>query len=206
MLRRSCRDYDGLYQECIQARDALIDTANKYRKKSNLPPIDGLTNHSWQEVDEGVHSTCSELEKIMAQDRRKATGSIGRLREAFRALCRHAGIGQTVLSLIPGDAFGFSTSLCAGFKVIFTAMQQTALYRDELLRALAEIPYLIKDSSELCSSLIFQDDSDLHQRRADLLTAVFQALRHILFWFVKNSFGKLHVIFLALSPEAAKLD
>ena len=144
-------------------------------------------------MDEAVQSACRDLEKLSAQDK-KLSGATGRVRQAFRALCRHAGIGQTVISLIPGDAFGFSSVLCASFKVIFSAMHQSTVYRDELFRALEELPSLLKDSSELCSSMLFKDDEELHRRRAALYAAVFKALRHILFWFLKSDFGKRHGI------------
>ena len=68
-------------------------------------------------------------------------------------------------------------------------MHQAAFYRDELFRALEELRSLLQDSSELCNSIIFEDNEDLHQRRAELYAAVFRALKHILLWFLKNSLG-----------------
>jgi hypothetical protein len=185
---------------CVEARDDLIETANKYRKKTNQPPIqiDAAAAHTWDEVDQGVQAACRDLERLAAQDKKKVPGGAGRVKQAFRLLCRHAGAGQTIISLIPEDAFGFSKALCAGFKVIFSAMQQAALYRDELMRALEELPALLKDASELCGSIIFKDNGDLHQRPAELYTAVFEALKHILLWFLKNTFGTCPQLLLPL--------
>jgi hypothetical protein len=151
--------------------------------------IDATTPHTWSELDEGVTAACHDLEKLAAQDNKKMTGLTGKMKQAFRSLCRHAGAGQTAVSLVPGDVFGFSSVFCAGFKAIFSAMHQTALYRDEMFRALEELPSLLEDSSELCCYMIFHNNEELHRRRADLYAAVFQALSHILLWFVKNTLG-----------------
>jgi hypothetical protein len=178
-----------LYKKCIPARDELLEAANKHRKKVKQPPIDATTTHNWVELDEGVAAACTVLEQLAAQDDKKLTGPIGRVKRAFRSLCRHAGVGQTLITLVPGDLFGLSSVLCAGFKAIFSAMHQTALYRDEIFKALEELPSLLQDSSELCGYVFLGNNEELHRRRADLCTAVFQALRHILLWFVKNSLG-----------------
>ncbi len=185
----AAQDHRELYERCIPARDELLDAANKYRKKAKQPLIDATTTHTWGELDEGVTAACGDLEKLTAEDNKKLTGPIGRVRQAFRSLCRHAGAGQTMISLVPGDLFGLSSVLCAGFKAIFSAMHQMALYRDEIFKALEELPSLLQDSSELCGYMFLENDEALHRRRADLCTAVFQALRHILLWFVKNSLG-----------------
>ncbi len=189
------RDYGELYQGCIQARDELIQTANKYRKKVGQPAISASTTHSWTELDEGVAAACCDLEKLAAQDAKRMPGLTGKMKQAFRSLCRHAGAGQTVISLIPGDAFGFSSALCGGFKVVFSALHQTALYREDVFRALEELPSLLQDSSELCGAIVFRENPELHRRRSELYSAVFQALKQILLWFVKNSFGRFALHF-----------
>ncbi|RYP71844.1 hypothetical protein DL771_004556 [Monosporascus sp. 5C6A] len=183
----AAQDRRELYEKCIQARDELLQAANKYRKKVKQPLIDATTPHTWSELDEGVTAVCRDVEKLAAQDNKKMTGLAGRVKQAFRSLCCHAGAAQTVLSFVPGDVFGFSSVMCAGVKVIFSAMQQTALYREVMFKALEEFPPLLQDASELCGFIILDNNEDLHRRRANLYTAIFQALRHILLWFVKNS-------------------
>lgn len=180
------RDYDEVYKGCVEARDSLIQTANKYRKKLNQPPLELAETHTWDEVDQSVQLACLE---ITAQDKKQATRATDRVRKAFRSLCRHAGVGQTVVSLLPGDALGLSNVICGGFKVIFSAMQQAAVYRETIFKALEELPVILEDASEISKTTVFKDSEKLHQRRAQLFIAIFGALRHILLWFVKNSLG-----------------
>ena len=64
------------------------------------------------QVAEPSYGSCVGNERLAPQDKKKVTGAAGRVKQAFRLLCRHAGAGQTVISLIPEDAFGLSKALC----------------------------------------------------------------------------------------------
>jgi hypothetical protein len=185
-----CSNFIELYQPCAEAREELIEITNKYRKKTNQPVIDKVEIEDWATVDMIVQTSCDDLDKLVERDK-NVSGVTGKLRNAFRSLCRHADAGERVISLIPRDALGVSSSVCSAFTLIFTAMNKAALYRGEIMRALEELPSVLADSSDLCEALVFGDDKELHSRRAALIAAILRALAHIMTWFVKNPFGKL---------------
>ena len=187
VLTAADHNYEALYEGCVRARNQLLHTANEYRRRVKQPLIDELTAHGWDELDQGVQEVCGAL---VAEDKRPASTSIGRVKKVFRSFCRHAGAGQTLISLLPGDMFGFSSVLCAGFKTVFSAMHQAALYREVIFRALEELPLVLEDSSDLRKLSTFGQDENLHRRCSVLFAAVFDTLRHILQWFVRNSFGR----------------
>ncbi|KAK3315819.1 hypothetical protein B0H66DRAFT_559782 [Apodospora peruviana] len=180
-------NHDEIYQHCFAARDNLMRMVNKYRQKLKLPAVDSTAAHSWTEVETEVSTACSALENLASRDK-DLSGSAGKLRRAFRGLCQHAGAGQTFVSLIPNDAFGFSSILCGSLKVIFTGLYQTAVYREEVYRALEDLPYILTDHAVHVNISLFNDDEELHRRTASLYVAVFKVLEHLLGWFVKNSF------------------
>jgi len=181
-------NYDAVYQSCVPARDSLLAMANKYRQKLKLPALSVDARHNWADLDVELQSACSAMEAVAARDK-DFSGSVGKLRRAFRMLCQQAGCGNTFVSLIPNDAFGFSSILCGGLTVIFTGLQQTALYRDEVYRTLEDLPYILTDHSTPLNLFVCGDDEDLHRRTALLYISVFKLLEHLLGWFVKNTFG-----------------
>lgn len=203
-LTNADKNYDELYEGCIRARNELLQTANEYRRRAKQAPIDEITTQNWNELDQGVQEACRDLQAREAEDRKPASTSVGRVKKAFRSFCRHAGAGQTLISLLPSDMFGFSSVLCAGFKTVFSAMHQAALYRDTIFRALEELPRVLEDSSELCKLNMFGQDENLHRRCSGLFAAVFDALRHILQWFVRNSFGRYIDFVLSDDAEVIK--
>ncbi|KAM7195319.1 hypothetical protein V8F20_007538 [Naviculisporaceae sp. PSN 640] len=187
------QNYAELYESCILARNQLIQTANEYRKKTKQPPIEledvTAIHDNWAELDQGVQAACRDLQDIAAREKKpQASTIIGKVGLAFRSLCRHANLGQTLFSLVPNDAFGISPVLFTGFRMVFSAMHETALYRDAMLKALEELPYVLEDSRDLSKSPVYVQDEGLHRRCSAVFAAVFDTLRQILLWFVKNSF------------------
>lgn len=181
--RRS--SYDDIYHTAFEARDELMVTVNKYRKKTKQPVIDIKTSHNWSEVDQSVQDACSGLETLAAKDR-DMSGSLGRVKRAFRSLCRNAGAGQTAATLIPNDSFGFTSVLCGSLKVVFTGLRTTGTYRQEVYRTLEDLPTRLKDLAADVKS--HDGDEEIHRRAADLYVATFKLLNHILHWFLKNNF------------------
>lgn len=178
-----------VYQECIPARDNLLATSNKYRQKLKLPPLTLTATHSWTEVERELQTACSSVEAAAGRDK-ELTGSVGKLRRAFRTLCQHASAGQTFVSLVPNDVFGFSSILCGGLKAIFTGLYQTALYREEVYRVLEDLPYILTDHSVPLNVSLYNNDEELHRRTAALYVSVYKLVEHLLNWFIRNTFGK----------------
>jgi hypothetical protein len=161
---------------------------NKYRQKLKLPALTVDAKHNWTDVDGELQTACAAMEVVAARDS-DFSGSVGKLRRAFRMLCQQAGCGNTFVSLIPNDAFGFSSMLCGGLKVIFTGLYQTALYREEVYRTLEDLPFILADHSTPPNLSVCGDDEELHRRTASMYVSVFKLLEHLLAWFVRNTFG-----------------
>lgn len=70
-----------------------MTTINKYRKKTKHPILDINTSHNWKEVEQSVQDACAGLESLATKDK-DMSGSLGRVKRAFRSLCRNAGAGQ----------------------------------------------------------------------------------------------------------------
>lgn len=181
------RPYDEIYRVAFLARDELLATANKYRKKMKQPMLNVDTSHDWMEVQESVQNACSGLEELAAKDK-DMSGSLGKLKRAFRGLCRNAGAGQSAASLIPNDSFGFTSVLCGSLKVVFTGLRTTGIYRQEVYRTLEDLPTQLKDLA--ANIQMYDQDEQLHQRAAALYVASFHLLNHILLWFLKNTWSE----------------
>ena len=178
-LTKVFSNYDEIYLPCVNARDDLVVTANKYRKKLKQPPLDIETKHSWTEVEESVTTACKELDKLATEDKNVSS----RIKRAFRGLCRHAGIGQTFTSMVPNDSF--NSVLCGGLKAIFAGLRQAGAYRQQVYKALEDLPYVLNDHASRIR--IYYFDEELHRLNALLFVAVFELLNHILLWFMRNS-------------------
>jgi hypothetical protein len=116
------------------------------------------------------------------------SGSLGRLKKAFRGLCQNAGVGQTCAVLIPNDSFGFTSVLCGGLKVVFTGLRATGLYRQEVYRTLEGLPTQLEDLAANVS--LYEQDEQVHVRAAALYVASFRLLNHILLWFLQKPWCK----------------
>ncbi|KAH7409801.1 hypothetical protein DE146DRAFT_604556 [Phaeosphaeria sp. MPI-PUGE-AT-0046c] len=178
------RSYNEVYLAAFEARDELMITVNKYRKKTKQPVLDLKTSHDWKDVELSVQDACTGLEALATKDK-DMSGSLGRVKRAFRSLCRNAGAGQTAATLIPNDSFGFTSVLCGSLKAVFTGLRTTGIYRQEVYRTLEDLPTRLKD---LAADVKSHDrDEEVHRRAADLYVATFKLLNHILHWFLKNN-------------------
>ncbi|PVI07508.1 hypothetical protein DM02DRAFT_512819 [Periconia macrospinosa] len=176
--------YDDIYKTTFEARDQLIKTSNKYREKLKQPLLDVNASHDWKEVEESVQLACTGLDKLAIKDK-DVSGSLGRLKRAYRSLCRNAGAGKTATSLIPNDSFGFGSVLCGGLMAVFTALETTGQYRGEVYNTLEELPQQLKDIAADVS--MYDQDEEIHRRAAALYVAAFKLLNHMLLWFMKSS-------------------
>jgi hypothetical protein len=120
-----------------------------------------------------------------------ARGFTGRLRKAYRALCRNTHSLSALVDQIPSD-FMLSPVLCGGLKVIFLAMEHTGYHRQAVYDAIEEVPLALKDNAAYLS--IFVDDEELHARMAAFYVALIRILQHILHWFLKNNFSAYYLV------------
>ncbi|KAI9659891.1 MAG: hypothetical protein M1821_001243 [Bathelium mastoideum] len=176
-------NYDDLYLPCLEARNDLLATAKKYNKKLKQPALDIDTSCGWDEVEQSVQSACQKIDELAAKDK-NFSGSCGKLKRAFRSLCRTAEAGENLLALIPNQTF--TSVLCGGLKIIFSGLRETGAYREEVYKALEDLPYILTDHAAHVK--IYDQDEQVHGRLALLYAAVFKLLNHILLWFLKSSF------------------
>jgi hypothetical protein len=118
------------------------------------------------------------------------TGIKGKMKKAFRSLCKNAGAGKIFTSLIPDDMGG--SVLCGGLNVVFTALQQTGFHREAVYKALERLPRILNDHVEYVE--LASEDAEIHRRTAKLYTEVLLTLDHILRWFMMDAFGKLPLL------------
>ncbi|KAK3317645.1 hypothetical protein B0T19DRAFT_295381 [Cercophora scortea] len=162
----------------------LINTANKYLAKTKQSPIDIDLGHDWTTVQLSMERACQTLDKAAALDK-DVTGFTGKLKKGFNTLCQNAGAGKLFTALIPNDLM-FSSALCGGLNVIFTALEQTGFHREAVYKALERLPAILSNHDGY--TLIAADDAELHRRTAKLYAEVCLTLNHILNWFMMNSF------------------
>lgn len=161
---------------------------NKYRRKLKEPAWQLSSTHSWGDVESSLQSTCQALEEVSKKDK-DLSSAAGKLRGAFRTLCRCAGVGHTFASILPNDSLGLASAVCGGFKVIFLGLQKMGIYREEIYRTLEDLPYVLSDHTVSGDVPTYSEDEELHGRAALLYASVFKLLEHILQWFVKNAVG-----------------
>ena len=170
---------------------------NNYSKKLKQPALDLSRSCGWAEVEQSVQAACEKIEGLAVKDK-DFSGSSGKLKRAFRSLCRTAGAGETLTALIPNDSY--TSVLCGGLKIIFSGLRETGIYRGEVYKALEDLPYILKDHAAHVK--IYHQDKELHCRLASLYVAVFKLLNHILHWFLKNSF--VTGVKIAVNPTGFK--
>ncbi|KAI0902226.1 hypothetical protein F4806DRAFT_30250 [Annulohypoxylon nitens] len=178
----SPHNYKELYSPCFAPANELILTANKYLKKRDQPLLKLGEINNWTDVENSMISACNTLDTLSAKDH-DTSGFTGKVKSAFRALCQKAEIGTTFASMIP-DEVPCSSVLCGGLKAMFTALEHSHNYREDVYKAIEDIPYIINEHAVYID--IHKDDEELHRRTAALYVALFQLMQHILLWFVKN--------------------
>ncbi|KAK9420411.1 putative Fungal STAND N-terminal Goodbye domain-containing protein [Seiridium unicorne] len=177
-------DFSAVYSECISARDEFLVAVNEYLTKNDQEPLPAIlsSSHGWDDVFISVSSACDTLERLAAKDK-EVRGVAGRLKKAYRTLCKNAEIGAGFIGLIPNDQM-YTAALCCGLKVIFNALQNAGRHRQTVFSALEELPLILDDRA--ASIDIYSDDEELHRRMAALYVATLKAYRTILQYFIGN--------------------
>ncbi|OTA66653.1 hypothetical protein K449DRAFT_420314 [Hypoxylon sp. EC38] len=171
-----------LYTVCLAPANELIITANKYFRKRGHPSLKLEDFNNWADVEKSMVSACNALDALSSQDR-STRGFTGKIKSAFRALCQKAEIGLTFASMVPTE-MPCGSVLCGGLKAVFTALERSHNYREDVYKAIEDIPYIINDHAVYID--IHVEDEELHRRNAALYVALFLLMQHILLWFVEN--------------------
>ncbi|KAI1765477.1 hypothetical protein GGR53DRAFT_261497 [Hypoxylon sp. FL1150] len=175
-------NYTQLYSACSTPANELLETANKYLKKREQPLLKLGDLNGWKDVENSMLLACDTIDDLSDKDR-STIGFTGKVKSAFRALCQRAEIGLTFTSMVPSE-MPCSSVLCGGLKAVFTALQRSHNYREDVYKAIEDIPYILNDHALDIS--VGAQDGELHRRNAALYVALFRLMQHILVWFVKN--------------------
>lgn len=195
IIRRELKD---VYQECRDAQLNLTIRVNKYLEKAKLPPLQLEGDGDWDGVKFQVDRACVVLEKSLKTNKRKP-GFASALRRGYDTLCRNAGAGKALLSIIPDDLM-IASAISGGLNIVFTALESHAIYEESVFKALEGLPEIL-DTNERYSD-IAMNDPEIHRRTARLYARVCEALEYILRWMMDNVIGKqgLRWIFLEVWP------
>lgn len=162
-----------------------MHTVNQYRKKLKLPPLKSETKQSWQDVESDLQLASDGMSGLATTDK-AVDGFRGKIKQAFRGMCKSATALDAFTFLVPSE-FGFGSVLCGSLRLILTALETSHKYREEVYGALEWVPHVIKVNAERLS--IYPDDEELHRHLAVLYASLFKLLNHILLWFLENNFG-----------------
>ncbi|CEN61860.1 hypothetical protein ASPCAL08508 [Aspergillus calidoustus] len=176
-------DLNEIYKDCFAARDSFLEIVDNYRLKHGQQPIQHNLSHDWKDVETTMTQACDVLDGLAASDQ-DVQGFTGKIRRAFRALCRNAKDAKVFIAFIPSN-FAFSAALCAGLQTLFTAMEQAGYHRGVVYRTLERLPVILNDRAVSLENL--PEDEEIHRRMANLYEATLKTLQIILKWFYKNS-------------------
>ncbi|KAI8632381.1 hypothetical protein F5Y19DRAFT_462828 [Xylariaceae sp. FL1651] len=158
-------------------------TANKCLEKLKLPTIEASEDTNWNAVQARMEQACAVIERVSARDK-QLLGVTGKMKQAFRKLCKNAGAGKIFTSLIPNDMCG--SVLSSGLNVVFTALEETGFYRESVAKALERLPRILENHVEYTE--LASEDAEIHRRTAKLYTEVCLTLDHVLRWYRTHAF------------------
>lgn len=192
-----CSELEDVYSECTSAQRNLTERVNKYLRDTKQPLLQLQGNGDWDGVILQVIKASNSMEKDL-KSKKKRTGFTGTIRKSFDALCRNAGAGKALLSLIPGDLM-IASAVSGSFKIIFTALEEHGLYEESVFKALEALPSILNTNERY--SGIATDDLEIHRRTARLYARVCEALEYILRWMMDNVFGMWNLYIQSVSLE-----
>ncbi|KAI1736126.1 hypothetical protein F4680DRAFT_469409 [Xylaria scruposa] len=149
-----------------------------YLEKQGQPAMQLNAYYDWTEVEDTLSLACNELDKTVF-GRKGDSHLLGRMKRGFQSLCRHAKTAQTFISFIPSE-FMCSSVLTGGLKAIFTALEKTGNHRQEIQKALVDIPEILDETT--FRMRFHQYSEELHRKSAKLFAAVLRVMSHILRW------------------------
>ncbi|TRX91595.1 hypothetical protein FHL15_007600 [Xylaria flabelliformis] len=176
-------NFQEIYHECFEARDVMLATINRYLEKQGQPAMQLNAYHDWTEVEDTLTFACNQLDKTVF-GRKGDSHLLGRMKVGFQSLCRHAKTAQTFISFIPSD-FMCSSVLTGGLKAIFTALEKTGSHRQEIQKALVDIPEILDETT--FRMRVHQYSEELHRKSAKLFAAVLRVMSHILRWLCEKT-------------------
>lgn len=143
----------------------------------------------WDTVKSQMEKACAVLDSILLK-KKKRRGLTGTIRRGFDVLCRNAGTGKTLVSIIPSDLM-IASAVSGGLKVIFIALEQHGMYEESVFNALEHLPDILNTNERY--SEIAAEDKEIHRLTAKLYARVCEALDYILRWMMDSVLGEFRV-------------
>ncbi|EDU42376.1 conserved hypothetical protein [Pyrenophora tritici-repentis Pt-1C-BFP] len=159
--------------QAMEEYEKVISVDGKRKKRDSVL---SKNLHTWEEVLKEVEG---------ASDRyNEPDGIWGKIRKAFRKSADKADIASAWLALLPNQSEYFSI-LCGGLKLIIGAASRLNRVRDDIAKALIEIPHILSCTHR--AQNIFNKSKELRQASAYLFVAIISVLQHILVYFKEKS-------------------
>lgn len=178
------RDLKEVYAECLEAQQNLTARVNKYLQKAKQPPLQLQGNGDWDGVKSQVEKACLKMEGVLATKKKKG-GFVAALRRGYSTLCRNAGTGKALVSVIPDDLM-IASAVSGGLNMIFTALEEHGMYEESVFKALETLPEILNANERY--SEIAVNNREIHRQTARLYARVCEALDYILRWMMDNVF------------------
>lgn len=175
-------NYKQVYARSIVAQDKLMGKINNYLEKNGQRRVDIGNDGDWLATKDRMNQAALALDKISSR-RRETPGLTGRLRRGWSVLCENAVVGRVFVSIIPDDLM-LASAVSGGLNVIFTALEQTAIHEAAVLRALEELPSVLKTHEAFAEASA--QDVGIHEHTDELYVAVCQVLQYIIGWIMEN--------------------
>lgn len=186
------RNLNEIYSECLNSQLLLTTRVNEYLEKSKMPPVSPEANGDWDAVKTQMEKACAVLDDVLSK-KRKRPGLTGAIRRGFNMLCRNAGTGKALVSIIPSDLM-IASAVSGGLKVIFVALEQHGIYEESVFKALGDLPDILNANEKY--SDIAAEDKEIHRLTAKLYARVCEVLDYILRWMIDNVLGELESPFI----------
>ncbi|KAL1862672.1 hypothetical protein Daus18300_008470 [Diaporthe australafricana] len=139
-------------------------------------------SEDWDGVKCQMEKACTVLDNILLK-KKKRPGLTGAIRRGFNVLCRNAGTGRALVSIIPSDLM-IASAVSGGLNVIFVALEQHGIYEESVFNALEGLPDILNTNERY--SEIAADDKEIHRLTAKLYARVCEVLDYILRWMMDN--------------------
>lgn len=179
------RDLKEVYAECLEAQRNLTARVNKYLQKAKKPPLQLQGNGDWDSVKYQVEKACVKMEDVLVSKKKKG-GFVAALRTGYSTLCRNAGTGKALVSVIPDDLL-IASAVSGGLNMIFTALEEHGMYEATVFKALETLPEILNANERY--SEIAVNNREIHRQTARLYARVCEALDYILRWMMDNVLG-----------------
>lgn len=173
LIERRLPSYDEannehrLFVAAIEEYESCAD--EKFKTHININQ-----SHTWDEVLKEV-SKVEEEYKVAG-----VKGFWGPLRKGFRKFGENHKAFTAWAGLLPTESHYISV-VCGGLKLIIGAAARLNDLRDEIFRAIIEIPLRLRETQVLLQE--FQKSKDLQKCSLDLYVATLKVLGHVLYWF-----------------------